>query len=118
MLQRSDQPHRYIVKPASADSPSQNRTVKIYIGKLAVCTWTQLYSSGLPAKHWSSTLLHSVYLHNHLVHTTMKKTPFETYFGICLDLARLKLFGSWVCAKVSGICHCKFDRHNFKGASS
>jgi hypothetical protein len=45
----------------------------------------------------------------------MKKTLFEAYFGIRSNLAHLKLFGSQVCIKVSGIWHGKLDCHNFKG---
>jgi hypothetical protein len=56
-----------------------------------------------------------VYLHNCLVHTTTKRTPFEAYYRICPDLAHLKLFGSRVCVKVSGSWRGKLNHHNFKG---
>ena len=64
------------MEPTGADSPSQNGAVEIYNDKLAVRTRTLLYGAGLPAKYWSSALQHSVYLHNRLVHTVTKKTPF------------------------------------------
>jgi hypothetical protein len=107
--------HRYVLKPTGSDSPSQNGTVEIYNGKLAVSTRSLLYGSGLPAKYWSSALLHSVYLHNQLVHTTTKITPFEAYYGLRPDLSHLKVFGSRVCVKISGIRCGKLDRHDFKG---
>jgi hypothetical protein len=108
------QKHRYVLEPTGADSPSQNGAVEIYNGKLAVCTRTLLYGSGLPAKYWSSALLHSVYLHNCLIHNATKRTPFKAYYGIRPDLAHLKLLGSQVCDKVLGSWHGKLDRHNFK----
>jgi hypothetical protein len=76
-----------------ADSPSQNGAVEIYNAKLAVRTRTLLFGSGLPAKFWSSALVHAVYLHNRLVHTVTRRTPFEAFFGAPPDLSSLKLFG-------------------------
>jgi hypothetical protein len=64
--------HQYVIKPTGVDSPSQNGAAKIYNGKLAVKTRTLLFGLGLPAKFWSSALLHTVYLHNRLVHTIMR----------------------------------------------
>jgi hypothetical protein len=93
----------------------QNGAVEIYNGKLAVRTRSLLYGSGLPAKYWSLALLHLVYLHNQLVHTTTKITPFEAYYGLRPDLSHLKVFGSRVCVKISGICHGKLNHHDFKG---
>jgi hypothetical protein len=58
----------YLVKPTGADIPSQNGTVKFYNGHLAVKIWTLLHMSGLPPKFWLARLLHTVYLHNRLVH--------------------------------------------------
>ena len=60
-------------------------------------------------------LLHSVYLHNRLVHSETKTTPFEGYYGIKPDLASLKLFGSRVCVKQTGDRRSKLDRHDFRG---
>ena len=107
--------HRYVLKPTESDSPLQNGVVEIYNGKLTVRTCSLLYGSGLPAKYWSSALLHSVYLHNQLVHTNMKITPFEAYYGLQPDLSHLKVFGSRVCVKISEICRGKLDRNDFKG---
>jgi hypothetical protein len=81
---------------------SQNGAVEIYNDKFAVRTLTLLFGSGLPAQYWSAALLHSVYLHNWLVHTETRKTPFEGYYGLKPDLAYLKLFGSRVCVKRTG----------------
>jgi hypothetical protein len=107
--------HKYTVEPTGADSPSQNGAVEIYNNKLAVRTRTLLYGAGLPAKYWSSALLHSVYLHNRLVHKVTKKTPFEGFYGDKPDIGHLKLFGSRVCVKRSGTRRSKLDRHDFKG---
>jgi hypothetical protein len=63
----------YTIEPTGADSPSQNGSAEIYNDKFAVRTRTLLYGSGLPAKFWSAALLHSVYLHNRLVHSDTKK---------------------------------------------
>ena len=107
--------HKYVLEPTGADSPSQNGSVEVYNNKLAVRARTLLYGSGLPAKYWSAALLHSVYLHNRLVHATTRKTPFEGMFGVKPDLGHLKLFGSRVCVKQTGKRRSKLDRHDFKG---
>ena len=107
--------HKYVLEPTGADSPSQNGSVEIYNNKLAVRARTLLYGLGLPAKYWSSALLHSVYLHNRMVHSSTRKTPFEGIFGVKPDLGHLKLFGSRVCVKRTGKRRSKLDCHNFKG---
>jgi hypothetical protein len=91
------QDFNYVVKPTGADSPSQNGAVEIYNGHLAVKVQTLLYMSGLHPKFWSAVLLHTVYLHNRLVHFVTCKTPFEGHFGVKPDLSSLKLFGACVC---------------------
>ncbi len=107
--------YQYVIEPTGADSPSQNGAAEIYNGKLAVRACTLLFGSCLPAKFWSSALLHAVYLHNWLVHTITWTTLFEFMFGIKLDLSALKIFGSRVCVKRSGKRCSKLDRHDFKG---
>jgi len=67
----------YTLEPTGADSPSQNGAVENYNDKFAVRTRTLLFGSSLPADYWSTALLHTVYLHNRLVHSATKKTPFE-----------------------------------------
>ena len=77
-------------------------------------TQTLLFGSSLPADNWSAALLHTVYLHNCLVHSETKKIPFEGYYGIKPDFVFLKLFGSHVCVKRTGN-HCsKIDQHDFR----
>jgi hypothetical protein len=107
--------HTYVLEPTGANSPSQNGSVKIYNNKLTVHARTLLYGSGLPAKYWSSALLHSVYLHNRMVHASTRKSPFEGLYGMKLDIGHLKLFGSRVCVKQSGKRRSKLDCHDFKG---
>ena len=92
----------YMVEPTGADSPSQNGGAKIYNGTLAVKVRTLLYGSGLPAKFCSAALLHSIYLHNHLVHSSVGMTPYEAWYGRCPDVTFLKTFGSKVCVRQSG----------------
>jgi len=89
----------YTVEPTGADSPSQNGGAEIYNGTLAVKVRTLLYGSGLPAKFWSAALLHSVYLHNHLVHSSVGMTPYEAWYGRRPDVTFLKTFGSKVCVR-------------------
>ncbi len=74
-----------------------------------------LYVSGLPTKNWSTALTDAVFLHNHLVHSKTKKTPFEGYYGAKPDLSGLKHFGSRVCVKKTCKQCGKLDRHNFTG---
>ena len=107
--------HNYVLEPTGADSPSQNGAIEVYNNKLAIRARTLLYGSGLPAKYWSAALQHSVYLHNRLVHSATRKTPFEGLFGVKPDIGHLKLFGSRVCVKQSGKRRAKLDRHDFKG---
>jgi hypothetical protein len=94
--------HSYVFEHTGADSLSQNGQAEIYNNKLAVRTRTLLYGAGLPAKYWLSTLLHAVYLHNHLVHPATKHTPFKGFIGVKPDLAALRVFGSQVCVKRTG----------------
>ena len=105
----------YIVEPTGADSPSQNGGAEIYNNTLAVKVRTLLYGSGLPAKFWSAALLHSVYLHNRLVHSATGITPFEGWYGRKPNVAYLKTFGSRVCVKMTGTRRCKLDHHDFTG---
>jgi hypothetical protein len=92
----------YVVEPTGADSPSQNGGAEIYNNTLAVKVCTLLYGSGLPAKFWSAALLHTVYLHNRLVHSMTNKTPLEGWHGHKPNVTHLKTFRSCVCAKRMG----------------
>ena len=78
-------------------------------------TRTLLYGAGLPAKYWSSALIHAAYLHNRLVHSITKHTPFKGFFGEKLNLTALRVFGSRVCVKRTGYRRSKLDRHDFTG---
>jgi hypothetical protein len=109
------QNHSYFFEPTGADSPSQNGAAENYNNKLAVQTCTLLYCTRLPAKYWSSAPLHAVYLHNCLVHTITKGTPFEGLYDTKPNLAGLKMFGSRVCVKRTGHQCSKLDRHDFTG---
>jgi hypothetical protein len=91
MLQKDFQ---YIVDPTGLDFPSQNGAAEINNNKLAVKVRTLLYGSGLPAKFWSAALLHSAYLHNRLVHSSKKMTPYKAWYGRQPDVTNLKTFGS------------------------
>jgi hypothetical protein len=106
---------RYSLELTGADSPSQNGAVEIYNDKLGIRTRALLYGAGLPAKYWSAALVHSVYLHNRLVHSTTLSTPFGLYYGVKPDLEFLRTFGSRVCVKRSGDRRAKLDRHDFTG---
>ena len=75
MLQQES---HYIVKPTGLDCPSQNGAAKINNDKLAVKVRTLLHGSGLPAKFWSATLLHSAYLHNRLVQSATKNDTVQS----------------------------------------
>jgi hypothetical protein len=105
----------YVVKPTGADSPSQNGGAEIYNNTLAVKVRTLLYGAGLSKKFWSAALLHTVYLHNQLVHLEMHKTPYKGWYGCKPDIAHLKTFGSWICVKCTGSRRCKLDLQDFTG---
>jgi hypothetical protein len=121
-LARSDQfcnmlqqEFHYVVEPTGSDCPSQNGASEINNDKLAVKVRTLLYGSGLPAKFWSAALVHSVYLHNRLVHSATKMTPYEAWYGRQPDVSNLKMFGSRVCVKAPGQRHCKLDHNDYTG---
>jgi hypothetical protein len=103
------------MEPKGVDSLSQNGAVEIYNNELTVWARTLLHGAGIPAKFWSAALLHSVYLHNWLVHTVVKKTPHEGFYRFKPDISHLKLFGSRMCIKCSGSRWSKLDKHDFKG---
>jgi hypothetical protein len=107
--------HSYVVEPTGADSPSQNGQAENYNDKLAIRTRTLLYGAGLPAQYWSSALIHAVYLHNRLVHSITKHTPFEGFFGEKPNLTALRVFSSRVCVKRTGHRRSKLDTHDFTG---
>ncbi len=90
---------RYIMEPTGANSASQNGGAEQYNDTLAVKVRTLLYSSGLSAKFWFVALLHSVYLHNRLVHSATNKTPYKGCHGQKPNVQYLKTFGSCVCIK-------------------
>jgi hypothetical protein len=105
----------YVVKPTGADSPSQNGGAEIYNNTLTVKVRTLLYGSGLPAKFWSAALVHAAYLHNRLVHSALNKTPYEAWCGRKPNVTNLKMFGTRVCVKRTGVRWCKLDCHDFTG---
>jgi len=98
----------YTVEPTGADSPSQNGAAEIYNDKQGVRVRRLLYSSGLPAKFWSAALLHTTYLHNRLVHSVTKMTPYEAWHG------RSRIFHT---SKSSGL-ECAFVDLDNDGANS
>ncbi len=105
----------YTIEPTGSNSPSQNGAAEIYNDKFGVRARALLYGAGLPARFWSAALLHLVHLHNRLVHSETKKTPFEGYYGAKPDLSSIKVFGSRVCVRQSGKRQAKLDHHKFTG---
>ena len=101
----------YSLEPTGADSPSQNGAVEIYNDKLGIRTRALLYGAGLPAKYSSAALVHSVYLHNRLVHNTTLSTPFGLYYGVKPDLEFLRTFGSRVCVASARCCEGRMRNH-------
>jgi hypothetical protein len=74
-----------------------------------------LYSSSIPPRFWSDTLLHSVYLKYRLWHSAIGRDPHEAYFSEQPDLSHLRAFGSLITSRVSGDRPAKLDRHSFHG---
>jgi hypothetical protein len=64
----------------------KNGAIKFYNRHLVVKVWMLLYMSGLPPKFLLASLLHTVYLHNKLVHLVTRQTSFEGHFGVKPDL--------------------------------
>ena len=94
--------NHYKSKPTGSDTPSQNGAMEVYNDKFGARVRSLLYGSCLPAQYWSDALRHCVYLHNCLVHSETKRTPFECYYGHKPDLSCLRVFGSRVCVKKAG----------------
>ena len=107
--------HHYKSEPTGSDTPSQNGSVEIYNDKFGARVRSLLYGSSLPATYWSDALRHCVYLHNRLVHSETRRTPFEGYYGIKPDLSTLRVFGSRVCVKRAGERRAKLDHNDFTG---
>ncbi len=107
--------NHYKSEPTGSDTPSQNGAVEVYNDKFGARVRSLLYGSRLPAKYWSNALQHCVYLHNRLVHSETKCTPFECYFGHKPDLSCLRVFGSRVWVKRAGDRRAKLDHNDFTG---
>jgi hypothetical protein len=105
----------YVVERTGANSPSQNGSVEIFNNTGTVKVQTLLYGSGLLAKFWSVALVHSVFLQNHLIHSATNRTPYEAWHGRKPNVQYLKMFGSRICIKQSGIRQCKLDCNDFTG---
>ena len=107
--------HNYKVEPTGADSPSQNGGVERFNQTIGATTRSLLYGSSLPAEFWSFAVVHAVYLHNRLVHSRTKQTPYEALTSKQPDVRHLRVFGSRVCVKRTGERRSKLDRHDFSG---
>ena len=107
--------NHYKSEPTGLDTPSQNGNVEIYNDKFGARVRLLLYGSCLPAKYWSDALRHCAYLHNRIVHSDTRKTPFESYYGHKPDLSTLRVFGSRVCVKRAGDRWAKLDHNDFTG---
>ena len=94
--------HNYKVEPTGADSPSQNGGVERFNQTIGATTRSLLYGSSLPAEFWSFAVVHAVYLHNRLVHSRTKQTPYEALTSKQPDVRHLRVFGSRVCVKRTG----------------
>ena len=107
--------HHYKVEPAGANSPLQNGSVKKMNHVLAVIERTLLYDSEFEAKYWSVALVHAVYLYNRRIHSALKRTPHEAWYGHKPNLESLRMFRSRVCVKRLSKRYAKLDRHDFQG---
>ena len=108
---------KYIMEPTGPDTASQNANVEKYNNTLEMMTRSLLYtgSAGLSAEYWSAAFIHAAYLLNRRVHSALKITPFESWFGKQLDLKHLRIFCSRVCVERAGKRQKNLDRHNFEG---
>ena len=92
---------------ALAEKPNQD------LGRMMNCL---LHGAGLSGKHWSYVLRHSVYLKNHLCHRSLNlRTPFEQLTSHKPDLSKLRVFGSRVHVKKTGLRKAKLDSNNTTG---
>eukprot|EP00986_Skeletonema_menzelii_P015723 scaffold12494_cov159-Skeletonema_menzelii.AAC.1 len=107
--------HHYVVEPTGADSPTQNGMAERLNGSLGVLVRSLLYGAGLPAKFWSSALLHACYLYNRRVHRALGCTPFEALYKRKPNLRYLRTFGSRVAVRRPGHKRAKLDKHDYRG---
>jgi hypothetical protein len=75
----------------------------------------KIRKKAIQRSYWSDDLRHCVYLHNRLVHSETRRTPFEGYYGHKPDLSSLRVFGSRVCVKRAGKRRAKLDHNDFNG---
>ena len=79
--------HHYVLEPTGSDTPSENGLAERPNGTLSTMFCRLLYTSGLLPTFWADALLHSVYLYNRLVHTSIGMTPLEAHTGVQSDLS-------------------------------
>lgn len=102
-----------VVKPICLDSSSQNGAVEQWNGTYSVTVGAILYTISLLNIYLSTTLLHVAFLHNRRVHSWIKKTEYEGWYGMKPNLRLLRLFGLQVSVKRSGDKRAKFDKYDF-----
>ena len=107
--------YKYKVEPTGADLPLQNGGVEWFNQTIGATIRGLLYGSSLPANFWSYAVVHTVYVNNRLVHSRMKRTPYEALTGTKPDMRHLRVFGSRVCVRQTEERRAKLDHHNFIG---
>ena len=86
----------YIIEPTGAYTPEQNGLAERPNQTIGQMTRCLLHSAGMEDKYWSYALQHAVYLKNRIPHCSIKKTPYEAFYGKQPDLSHLRTFGSKV----------------------
>jgi deoxyuridine 5'-triphosphate nucleotidohydrolase len=78
------------------------------LGQMMRCL---LHSANLGPEYWTYALTMAVYVKNRIPHKSLKMTPYEAFTGRKPDLSRLRIFGSRVTARKTGIRPAKLDMH-------
>lgn len=76
----------YTLETTFYDAASENRLSDKLNHTLSGTVHCLLYNSGLPSTYWDDIYLHSIYLKNIMVHSTIKTTSYQAYYGVPQDL--------------------------------
>lgn len=105
----------FTIELTGPDSSDQNvRAERPHqdFGRMMRCA---LHGAGLGPEFWSFALTHAVHIKNRLWHSSINLSPYEAFTGTRPDLSLLRIFGSRVYVRDTGLKKAKLDYHTRTG---
>lgn len=105
----------FTIELTGPDSSDQNvRAERPHqdFGRMMRCA---LHGAGIGPEFWSFALTHAVHVKNRLWHSSLKCSPYEAFTGSRPDLSLLRIFGSRVYVRDTGLKKAKLDYHTRTG---